>query len=237
MDELQRSCSSRSRFGGGQGEHAVNPPSCKENGEANLGRTMTNGDALAAATLAEFLRSARQNEELAGRALPDYVDHLEKIYSVFRRITGHLDHPEVILLPFLATRSFAAFLAGCRLELSGMPPRSCALRDRPSTTPSMGFGCTRTSWIARQVASKEATHLRKFGFGGTNLELASTGDRRFSTFEHHRTANRDQLELGTRAKNLYDQTISASGHPNPEGVAGSLTFVDQERALSTCLTS
>jgi len=160
--------------------------------------------------LSEFIQNSFENTLATFVRKKGAFKVLVTIDSVFRGIGENLDNPHNILVPAFLHRSHSAFLASCRLAMSGQavdtfpPLRSCLeyalyalhIYDNPAFAEV---------WLRRHDDDESIRETRRL-------------------FQHRRVMEslraRD-VPLHDNLSELYERTIDFGGHPNERAVSSS----------------
>lgn len=166
--------------------------------------------------LSDFMQAAFKNSLATFVQKKSVFGLLLKIEEEFQRCNGNLDHSGDPLLPSLLHRSHSAFLASCRLSMSGQATetfpllRSCleyalyALHIKMNPTLA-------EVWLARHESEISLQKVK-------------------SSFQLKRimkTLLDCDAELHSEIHQLYEQTIDFGGHPNQRGVFSSIRVWDE----------
>lgn len=170
--------------------------------------------------LSEFIQAAFKNSLATFVHKKHAFDLLLKINDAFKKIGENLDNAGNPLAPALLHRSHSAFLASCRLAMSGQAVetfpllRSCLeyalyalhINENPAFAEV---------WIRRH---ENAESLRKVK----------------RSFQHKRvmeTLLNCNAALHSDLSQLYERTIDFGGHPNERGVSSSTAMKTEGEAI------
>jgi hypothetical protein len=160
--------------------------------------------------LSEFMQAAFKNSLATFVHKKHAFDLLLKIDGVFKRIGENLNNAGNPITPALLHRSYSAFLASCRLSMSGQAVETFPLLR----------SCLEYALYALHITENPAfaeVWLRRH----ENEESLRKVKR---SFQHVRVMetllNRDAV-LHDDLFQLYEQTIDFGGHPNERGVSSS----------------
>lgn len=160
--------------------------------------------------LSEFIQASFQN------ALASFVHKkhafslLLKVDGAFRRIAGNLDNSENPIVPALLHRSHSAFLASCRLSMSG---------QAAETFPQLR-SCLEYALYALHInddPSLAEVWLRRH----ENEESLKKAKRSFLHVAIMKTLLARDVALHSSLSELYQRTIDFGGHPNERAVSSS----------------
>lgn len=182
--------------------------------------------------LDEFLTSARSNEQATAANLPDFVEHLRRVERLLSDCCDNLHHPhQGITIPIFMVRAYSAYLAAVRLAMSGQAPevqpllRSCLENalygnliyqdNRHREMEELLEPSLEEIWLRRDDSAETLERMRAAFTAGAVKRALVKADR----------------TMGARIGHLYDEMITAGAHPNPEGLAASMTARETESGV------
>ncbi len=168
-----------------------------------------------------YLGNAAQHERANSIKFPGIFALLEQqhaaLYSALTAVQGPGDSLRMVPRFFLV-RAYSSWLAAARLALSGqVVDASMPLR-----------GAIEASWYALHIHEDPApTSLQRLKAWADPTEKGAKRRRaEFSTGNVRKTHETRDPEVASIFWRLYQETIEAGAHPNPEGILGVLTEED-----------
>jgi len=160
-----------------------------------------------------FFADAEFNCRASAVNLAPVYSFLQTVNTAFRRMSEAIENDNSLLLSrFLMVRTHSAFLAACRLAMSGQPFECCVVLR----------GGIEQAWYSLHIAKNPAlaeTWLRRNDSDNDKAKCKSE----FTVAKIRST--HEQLDAAT-AKNfqlLYETLIDYGAHPNPKGVLMALS--------------
>lgn len=166
--------------------------------------------------VSNFLEIAQRNGFGSFVQLRAPFAKITAIDAFYRRFIENLNHTREWFAAFFVLRAHSAYLAACRLTVSGQIPESYMVQRGCLENAMYGFHIAtrpelRETWLRRHdnEASKRAVK-QEFQIG--------------TIFERITLTNAQVAEV---AKTLYDRTIDYGAHPNEQAL---MQVLDMERA-------
>lgn len=164
-------------------------------------------------SLSEFIHAAFNNSIATFVHKKNAFDLLMNIDEEFRKIGENLDNIGEPLAPTLLHRSHSAFLASCRLSMSGQAVETFPLLR----------SCLEYSLYALHI--NENPDLAEIWIRRhENPESLREVKRSFQHVQVMKTLLNCNAELHSDLSRLYERTIDFGGHPNERGVSSSTTM-------------
>lgn len=160
--------------------------------------------------LSEFIQDAFKNSLATFVHKKHAFDLLLKTDGAFRRIGQNLDNAGNPLAPALLHRSHSAFLASCRLSMSGQATETFPLLR----------SCLEYALYALHI-NENPSYAEVWLRRHENEESLRTVKRSFKHVHVMETLLNFDEALHNDLSQLYEQTIDFGGHPNERGVSSS----------------
>lgn len=161
-------------------------------------------------TLSEFIQDSFKNTFAIFVHKKQEFNLLLKVDKVFRGISGNLDNFEDPFAPTFLHRSHSAFLASCRLSMSG---------QAAETFPQLR-SCLEYALYALHI-NENPTLAKAWVRRHENEESLKKVKRSFRHVEVMKTLHARDIALHNSLSELYKRTIDFGGHPNERAVASS----------------
>ena len=160
--------------------------------------------------LSEFIQAAFKNSLATFVHKKHAFDLLLKIDGVFRTIGENLDNAGSPLVPSLLHRSHSAFLASCRLSMSGQAVETFPLLR----------SCLEYALYALHI-NENPVLAEVWICRHENEESLRKAKRSFKHVRVMQTLLNSNAALHSDLTKLYERTIDFGGHPNERGVSSS----------------
>lgn len=171
--------------------------------------------------LSTFFRDAEINTRVTMAKYPDVYRLLQRLDQAFWTVADTFEHDNAQLVPrFLFVRAYSAYLAACRLGMSGQ-----LMEARPVLR--LGLEC---AWYALHVAADPAPYQRAEVWlqRNDNAEAAKRCRKEFTVTNVRATHETRDAETAADVRRLYDELIDLGAHPNQLGTLAAARCI-QER--------
>lgn len=161
--------------------------------------------------LSEFIQDSFKNTLATFVHKKKAFNLLLQVDAVFRGIGGNLDNIENPIVPAFFYRSHSAFLASCRLSVSGQ-----ASETFPQLRSCMEYALYALHINEHPVLAEVWLNRHE------SEESLKKVKRSFRHVEVMKSLRARDVALHKKLSELYQQTIDFGGHPNERAVSGSL---------------
>ena len=163
--------------------------------------------------LSEFIQDSFKNTIASFVQKKQEFNLLLKVDAVFRGIGGNLDNSEDPFAPNFLHRSHSAFLASCRLSMSGQ-----AAETFPQLRSCLEYALYALHINENPTLSKDWVRRHE------NEDSLKKAKQSFRHGDVMKTLLARDIALHKSLSDLYQRTIDFGGHPNQRAVSSSLAM-------------